>query len=104
MEVTAPPERYNFPYPGQVIERVLPLDEARKLCASIGIYADGCSAFVTGKTALTLATSFYRSMASTPLPLTADTNLGIAMVGRQTIHQNSAALAPAHSAPTSHPP
>ena len=49
MEVTAPPERYNFPYPGQVIERVLPLDEARKLCASIGIYADGCSAFVTGE-------------------------------------------------------
>ena len=44
--VTAPPERYDRPFDGQVIERVLPLEEARKLCASIGIYADGCAAII----------------------------------------------------------
>jgi hypothetical protein len=49
MQVTIAPERYDHAYPGQVIERVLPLEEARRFCASIGITADGCSAFVTGE-------------------------------------------------------
>ena len=34
--VTLPPPRYDHPYPGQVIERVLPLDEARRLCEQLG--------------------------------------------------------------------
>jgi hypothetical protein len=45
MQVTVPPERYDH-YSGPVIERVLPLDEARKLCAEIGIYADGCAGII----------------------------------------------------------
>ena len=46
MQVTVPPERYDH-YSGPVIERVLPLAEARKLCADIGITADGCAGYVT---------------------------------------------------------
>jgi hypothetical protein len=49
MQVTVPPLKYDHAYSGPVIERILPLAEARQLCASIGIYADGCSAFVTGE-------------------------------------------------------
>jgi hypothetical protein len=45
--VLAPPERFDHPYrDGPVIEKLLTLEEVRKLCASIGIYADGCSAFI----------------------------------------------------------
>jgi len=48
MQVTVPPERYDHPYNGVVIERVLPLDEVRKLCVYIGVGpADGCSGYVT---------------------------------------------------------
>ena len=47
--VTLPPLKYDHAYSGTVIERVLPLEEARQVCANIVIAADGCSAFVTGE-------------------------------------------------------
>jgi hypothetical protein len=31
-----PPEQYNHPYDGQVVERVVPVAEARTLCMSMG--------------------------------------------------------------------
>ena len=48
MQVTVAPLKYDHPFDGQVIERVLPLEESRKLCADIGINADACSGYVTG--------------------------------------------------------
>ena len=48
MQVTAPPPQYDHPYPGQVIERVLPLAEARSYCQQIGVGPfDGCAGYVT---------------------------------------------------------
>jgi hypothetical protein len=48
MQVTLPPPIYDHPYDGVVVERVLPLDEARRFCAAIGVGpADGCSGIVT---------------------------------------------------------
>jgi hypothetical protein len=44
--VTPPPPQYDHGYSGPVIERILPLEEARKLCADIGITADGCSGII----------------------------------------------------------
>ena len=41
--VLEPPMRYNHPYSGPVIERVLPVAEARRACASRGVHADACS-------------------------------------------------------------
>lgn len=41
--VLEPPTRYVHPYHGQVIERVLPLQEARSLCAHMGAPADACA-------------------------------------------------------------
>jgi hypothetical protein len=41
--VLEPPARYNHPYSGPVIERVLPLNEARTLCAHGGAPADACA-------------------------------------------------------------
>jgi hypothetical protein len=41
--VLEPPLRYNHPYRGPVIERVLPLQEARRACARMGVQADACS-------------------------------------------------------------
>jgi hypothetical protein len=41
--VLEPPVRYSHPYSGQVIERVLPLHEARQACARMGVSADACS-------------------------------------------------------------
>ncbi len=41
--VLEPPARYNHPYSGPVIERVLPLSEARRACARMGVYAEACS-------------------------------------------------------------
>jgi hypothetical protein len=41
--VVEPPLRYNRVYSGPVIERVLPLGEARKTCAHMGVTADACS-------------------------------------------------------------
>lgn len=41
--VLEPPVRYNHPYSGAVIERVLPLNEARAACARMGAHADACS-------------------------------------------------------------
>ncbi len=41
--VLEPPMRYNHAYSGPVIERVLPLDEARRACAKRGVHADACS-------------------------------------------------------------
>jgi len=40
--VLEPPVRYNHPYSGPVIERVLPLNEARAACARMGAHADAC--------------------------------------------------------------
>jgi hypothetical protein len=41
--VLEPPTQYVHPYHGAVIERVLPLTEARRLCARMGARADACS-------------------------------------------------------------
>ena len=41
--VLEPPPQYVHRYNGPVIERVLPLSEARRVCASMGAPADGCS-------------------------------------------------------------
>jgi hypothetical protein len=41
--VLEPPARFNHPYAGHVIERVLPLAEARQACAHMGVQADACS-------------------------------------------------------------
>ena len=41
--VLEPPTQYVHPYHGQVIERVLPLHEARNLCAHMGAPADACA-------------------------------------------------------------
>jgi hypothetical protein len=41
--VLEPPPRYNHPYAGAVIERVLPLQDARRACAHMGVHADACS-------------------------------------------------------------
>jgi hypothetical protein len=41
--VLEPPLRYNHAYSGPVIERVLPLREARQACARMGVNADACS-------------------------------------------------------------
>jgi hypothetical protein len=41
--VLEPPVRYSHAYGGPVIERVLPLREARQACAHKGVSADACS-------------------------------------------------------------
>jgi hypothetical protein len=41
--VLEPPVRYNHSYSGHVIERVLPLDQARQACARMGTDSDACS-------------------------------------------------------------
>jgi hypothetical protein len=41
--VLEPPTRYVHAYHGQVIERVLPLQDARTVCAHMGAPADACS-------------------------------------------------------------
>jgi len=41
--VLEPPMRYNHAYSGPVIERILPLREARAACAAKGVSADACS-------------------------------------------------------------
>ena len=41
--VLEPPLRYNHVFAGPVIERVLPLHEARLACAHMGVSADACS-------------------------------------------------------------
>jgi hypothetical protein len=46
--VLAPPPQYDHAYPGPIIEQILPLEEARKLCQAIGVGPfDGCAAFIT---------------------------------------------------------
>jgi hypothetical protein len=47
--VLEPPGRYNHAYAGPVIERVLPLAEARAACAQRGVHADACSWLTNGK-------------------------------------------------------
>jgi hypothetical protein len=47
--VLEPPAQYNHPYGGPVIERVLPLGQARQICAQMGANADACSWKVKGK-------------------------------------------------------
>jgi hypothetical protein len=41
--VLEPPLRFNHAFSGQMIERVLPLNEARAVCAHRGAPADACS-------------------------------------------------------------
>jgi hypothetical protein len=41
--VLPPPQRYDHAYSGTVVERVLPLAEARQACAHMGVTADACS-------------------------------------------------------------
>jgi len=41
--VLEPPPRYSHAFSGHVIERVLPLAEARRACARMGVHADACS-------------------------------------------------------------
>jgi hypothetical protein len=41
--VLEPPLRYSHAYAGPVIERVLPLKEARAACAHMGAHSDACS-------------------------------------------------------------
>jgi hypothetical protein len=41
--VLEPPVQYVHHYNGPVIERVLPLPEARKACAGKGVRADACA-------------------------------------------------------------
>jgi hypothetical protein len=47
--VLEPPVRYNHPYSGPVIERVLPLRAARWARAAKGVHADACS-WLSGRT------------------------------------------------------
>ncbi len=47
--VEAPPLIYNHRYRGPVIERVLPLHEARRVCAHMGAPADACAWKKRGK-------------------------------------------------------
>ncbi len=47
--VLEPPARYNHSYAGPVIERVLPLNEARAACARMGVRADACSLVTKNK-------------------------------------------------------
>ena len=48
--VLEPPLRFNHPYHGgPVIERVLPLAEARAACAHMGVRADACSWLAAGR-------------------------------------------------------
>ena len=41
--VLPPPPAYAHPYHGPVVERVLPLAEARRTCGKMGAWADACS-------------------------------------------------------------
>ena len=41
--VLAPPHAYDHPYHGHVIERVMPLAQARALCGKRGAWGDACS-------------------------------------------------------------
>src|SRR5215467_16308837 len=41
--VLEPPAHYVHHYSGPVIERVLPLSQARKACAGRGVHADACA-------------------------------------------------------------
>lgn len=41
--VLEPPPQYAHRYSGPVIERVLPLAEARRACGRMGVHADACS-------------------------------------------------------------
>jgi hypothetical protein len=47
--VSEPPTDYVHPFSGTVIERVLPLAQARAACAKRGVRADGCSWVIKGR-------------------------------------------------------
>jgi hypothetical protein len=48
VQVTLPPPQYDHAYPGIVIEKLLTLEEVRRLCDSIGVGAfDACAGFIT---------------------------------------------------------
>jgi hypothetical protein len=49
LDVREPPQQYNHRFSGQVIERVVPLSQARQICARMGASADACSWNVKGK-------------------------------------------------------
>jgi hypothetical protein len=62
----APPAQYNHPYGGRVVERVMPVAEARALCTSQGASARGvaCS-WVTGGTCYLVLPSDEQAPVST---------------------------------------
>ena len=43
LAVQEPPAMYALRYPGRVIERVLPLKEARRVCGRMGAHGDACA-------------------------------------------------------------
>jgi hypothetical protein len=47
--VVEPPPAYAHRYRGPVIQRVLPLAEARRVCARMGVASDACSWVKRGK-------------------------------------------------------
>jgi hypothetical protein len=47
--VAEPPAQYVHRFNGPVIERVLPLAEARRACGRMGVWADGCAWTSRGK-------------------------------------------------------
>jgi hypothetical protein len=48
MPVTIPPERFDHAYDGVVIEKLLTLEETRKLCTAIGVGPyDGCAGYIS---------------------------------------------------------
>ena len=49
LAVLPPPVEFDHPYGGPVIERVVHLDEARRICARMGLNADACSWTAHGK-------------------------------------------------------
>lgn len=77
-----PPARYDHPYDGPVVERVMPVAKARELCTSEGALrrAVACSWVSDGTCYMVLPSDEQR-----PYRLTADTKPPIAMVGRRTI-------------------
>jgi len=49
MFVAEPPAVYVHPFSGPVIERVLPLSQARSACARRGVRSDGCAWVYKGR-------------------------------------------------------
>jgi len=61
-----PPERYNHPYNGQIVERVVPVAEARTLCMSMGadLLGVACSLQSNGTCNIILPNDEYAPVAT----------------------------------------